>query len=130
MEGGDLPELQTAVGVEDEDLPVGVLQCKHRPAEPLGLLPAGQVLLRRRGRVCQPEVLVGGVGVAAPAAALLQPGVFADAAQPGIQAAAALEAVDVEEGLVEGLLQQLLRLVRIPGQGQEEPVDRLALGFV
>ena len=78
----------------------------------------------------QLQLLVGGVGVAAPAAALAQPGVFADAAQPGVQAAAPLEAVDVEEGLVEGLLEQLLRLSFVAGQRQEEPVDRSAVGVI
>ena len=64
------------------------------------------------------------------AAAFLQPCVFADAAQPGVQTAAALKTVDVQKGLVESLLQQLLRLVGIAGQGQEEPVERFSVGFI
>ena len=116
--------------MEDEDLPLGILQPLHRPPQSLCLLPAEHGVLRRGGGILQRQLLVGRVGVAAPAAALAQPGVFADAAQPGVQAAAPLEAVDVEEGLVEGLLQQLLRLTFIARQRQEEPVDRLALGMI
>ena len=116
--------------MEDEDLPLGIFQLQHGPAKALGLLPAEHGLLRGRGGSLQLQLLVGGVGVAAPAAALAQPGVFADAAQPGVQAAAPLEAVNMEEGLVEGLLEQLLRLSFVAGQRQEEPVDRSALGVI
>ena len=130
MEGGDLPELQTAVGVEDEDLPLGVGQGQQRPAQRPGLLPTDQGCFRICFRGCQRQLLVGGVGIAAPAAALPQPGVFADLAEPGVQTAAALKAVDVEKCLVESLLQQLFGLMGVPGQGQEEPVDRLALGLI
>jgi len=130
VEGGDLLELQTAEAVENENLPLGVLQGRNRPAEPLGVLPADHGLLRRQRRVWQCQLLVGDIGVAAPALAFLEPGVLADLAQPGIQAAAALEAVDVQKGLIKCLLQQLLGLVLVPRQRQEEAVDRLALGFV
>ena len=130
MEGGDLLELQAAVGVEDEDLPLGILQLQHGLSKALGLLPAERGLLRGGSGVGQLQLLVGRVGIAASAAALVQPGVFADAAQPGVQAAAPLEAVDVEEGLVEGLLEQLLRLSFVAGQRQEEPVDRSAVGVI
>ena len=116
--------------MEDEDLPLGILQRLYRPPEALRPLPAEHGVLRGGSGVGQLQLLVGSVGVAAPAAALAQPGVFADAAQPGVQAAAPLEAVDVKEGLIEGLLEQLLRLVRVAGQRQEEPVDRLALGGI
>lgn len=128
--GGDLLELQTAENVEDEHLPLDLLQPQHRPADPAGLLPSEHSLLRRKCGVLQRQLLVGGVGVSAPPAAFLQPGILSDAAQPGVEAAAALEAVDVEERLIKCLLQQLLRLMLVPGQGQEEPVDRLSLGFV
>ena len=130
MEGGDLLELQSAKAVENENLPLGVLQGRNRPAEPLGVLPADHSLLRRQRRVRQRQLLVGDIGVAAPTLAFLEPGVLADLAQPGIQAAAALETVDVQKGLVECLLKQLLGLVLVPRQRQEEAVDRLALGFV
>ena len=116
--------------MEDEDLPLGIFQLQHGPAKALCLLPAEHGLLRCGGGSLQLQLLVGGVGVAAPAAALAQPGVFADAAQPGVQAAAPLEAVDMEEGLVEGLLEQLLRLSFVAGQRQEEPVDRFAMGVI
>lgn len=130
MEGGDLLELQSAEAVENENLPLGVLQGRNRPAEPLGVLPADHGFLRRQHRVWQRQLLVGDIGVAAPAFAFLEPGVLADLAQPGIQAAAALETVDVQKGLVKCFLQQLLGLVLVPRQRQEEAVDRLALGFV
>ena len=116
--------------MEDEDLPLGILQLQHGLTKALGLFPAEGGLLRGGSGVGQLQLLVGGVGVAVPAAALAQPSVFADAAQPGVQAAAPLKAVDVEEGLVEGLLQQLLRLSFVAGQRQEEPVDRLAMGMI
>ena len=130
MEGGDLLELQSAEAVENENLPLGVLQGRNRPAEPLSVFPADHGLLRRQRRVRQCQLLVWDIGVAAPALAFFEPGVLADLAQPGIQAAAALEAVDVQKGLVKCLLQQLLGLVLVPRQRQEEAVDRLALGFV
>lgn len=116
--------------MEDEDLPLGILQLQHGLSQALRLLPAEHGLLRGGGGSLQLQLLVGGVGVAAPAAALVQPGVFSDAAQPGVQAAAPLKAVDVEEGLVEGLLEQLLRLSFVAGQRQEEPVDRLSMGVI
>ena len=130
VQGGDLPELQTAVGVEDEYVPLGLFQCQHRPSQNLRLLCPEHGRFRRGRGVGQCQLFVGGVGVAAPAAALPQPSVFADAAQPGVQAAATFKTVDVEEGLVEGLLQQLLRLLLVAGQGEEEPVNRLALGGI
>ena len=80
MEGGDFPELQAAVEVEDENLPMGVRQPEYRLAEPVGLLTAEHGGLRGGGGVLQIQFLVGDVGVAALAAAFLQPGVFADAA--------------------------------------------------
>ena len=116
--------------MEDEDLPLGILQLQHGLSQALRLLPAEHGLLRGGSGSLQLQLLVGGIGVAAPAAALAQPGVFADAAQPGVQAAAPLKAVDVEECLVEGLLEQLLRLSFVAGQRQEEPVDRPALGVI
>jgi len=130
VERGDLLEGQAAEGVEEEDLPAGVLQRQGRPAEPGGLLPAEHGILRGRRRVREGQILVGSIREPAPAAALLEPGVFADLAEPGVEAAAALEAVDVQKCLVEGLLKQLLCLVGVAGQGQEEPVDRLALGLI
>lgn len=90
--------------MENEYIPLWLLQFPYRPAEPFRLRPAEHGFLRRRGGVREGQVFVGGVGVTLPAAALLQPGVFADAAQPGIQTAASLEAVDVQKGLVKCLL--------------------------
>ena len=130
MQGGDLPELQTAVGVEDEHIPLGLFQCQHRPAQTLRLLCPEHGGLRCGRGIGQCQLLIGSVGVSAPTAALAQPCVFADAAQPGVQAAASLKAVDVKEGLIKGLLQQLLRLMLVAGQCQEEPIDRLAVGFI
>lgn len=128
MEGGDLLQLQAAEIVQYEDLPVGVLQFPDRLAQPPSALPVYKLLLGAGDG--EGQVLVGDVGKPAAAPALPEPGVFPDLAQPGVQAAAALEAVDVEEGLVKCLLQQLLRPVLVAGQGQEEPVDRRSVGFV
>ena len=116
--------------MEDEHIPLGLFQPQHRPAQALRLLCPEHGGLRGGRGVGQCQLLVGRVGVAASTAALAQPCVFADAAQPGVQAAAAFKPVDVEEGLVEGLLEQLLRLLFVAGQGEEEPVDRLALGGI
>ena len=116
--------------MEDEDIPAGILQRQHRLSQAAGLFPAENGGLRSGGGIGQGQLLVGRVGVAAPAAALPEPGVFADAAQPGVETAAAFKTVDVQKGLVKCLLQQLLRLVLVAGQRQKEPVDRLALGFV
>ena len=90
--------------MENEHIPLWLLQFPYRPAEPFRLRPAEHGFLRRRGGVREGQVFVGGVGVTLLAVALLQPGVFANAAQPGIQTAAALEAVDVQKGLVKCLL--------------------------
>ena len=130
MECGDLLELQTAVGMENKDLPVGIRQGSHGLADPAALLRQEHGRFRGGGGIGQGQLLVGGGGIAVLPAALLEPGIFADAAEPGVQAAATLEAVDVQKGLVEGFLQQFLRQVRIAGQREEEPVDRLALGCV
>ena len=118
MKGGDLLEFQTAEGVENENLPVGIPELKHCPAQAVAALPAEHGILGRWCGIRKGQLLVGGVGVAAAALGFLQPGVFADAAQPGVQAAAALEPVDVQKCLVEGLLQQFLRLVGVAGQGE------------
>lgn len=116
--------------MEDEHIPLGLFQPQHRPAQALRLLCPEHGGLRGGRGVGQCQLLVGGVGVAASAAALAQPCVFADAAQPGVQAAAAFKAVDVEKSLVKCLLKQFFGPMSIAGQGQKEEVDRFALGFV
>lgn len=121
---------QATENVEDEHLPAGVLQLLYRLAQPPGLLLAEHDPFRSGGGVGQLQFLVWGVCITAPPAAFLEPSVFADAAQPGVEAAAALEAVDVQKCLIKCLLQELLRPMGIPGQGEEEPVDRFSLGFV
>ena len=118
MKGGDLLEFQTAEGVENENLPVGIPELKHCPAQAVAALPAEHGILGRWCGIRKGQLLVGGIGVAAAALGFFQPGVFADAAQPGVQAAAALEPVDVQKCLVEGLLQQLFCLVGVTGQGE------------
>ena len=130
MQCGDLLQLQAAVGPQDEDLPVGIGQIEDGLTQSAALLPLQEIRFRGGGWVGQVQILVGRVGVTAAALTFAEPGVFSDAAQPGVQAAAAFKPVDVEEGLVEGLLEQLLRLLFVAGQGEEEPVDRLALGMI
>ncbi len=128
MKGGDLLQLQAAEIVQNKDLPIGVLQFPDRLAQPPSPLPVQQLLLRPRGG--EGQLLEGGIGKPAAPPAFLQPGILADLTQPGVQAAAALEAVDVEERLIKCFLEQLLRPVLVSGQGEEEPVDRLSVGFV
>ena len=118
MKCGDLLVLESAKGMEDEDIPEGFFQRHQCLAEPVAFLSAQDGIFRGGRWGFQLQLLVGGVGVAAAALGFLQPGVFADAAQPGVQTAAALKAVDMQKSLVKGLLQQLLRLVGVAGQGE------------
>ena len=58
---------------------------------------------------------------------MLIPQVLCDLAQPDGELAAAVKPVDGADGLIEGLLCQLLGQITVPAQGQEEFLDRLGV---
>ena len=58
---------------------------------------------------------------------MLIPQVLCDLAQPDGELAGAVKAVDGADGLVKGLLGQLLGKVFVVGLGEEEVIDRLGI---
>ena len=56
--------------------------------------------------------------------------IFRDGAQPGGDLTAAVKAADAFDGLIKGLLRQLLRDVRIMGERKKVAINGLGMGAV
>ena len=119
-----LPEGQLPQHPQGKDLPIGLGQAVEYLVDFHGSLLLRQPLLRPllpELRLRLPPSLPAAVG---------QPGVLGDLAQPDPQGALPPELADMLQRPEKGLLGQLLRQYRVPAQGQRKSVDVLQIVLV
>ena len=122
----DLPEAEAPEGPEVHHLPGAGGQGMDLPQQVQMALPGEHVLLRGGAR--QAVLRQGLLRFSFPQ--VLVPQVLGDLAQPDGHLAGAVEPVDGPDGLVEGLLGQLLRQVGVMALGEEKFIDGPGMGLV
>jgi len=126
----NLLQFKASVGMQYEHVPVRFVLRKYRPTHPAEILSPDHMRLRFRIAVLKLYAFNGPVCVQFPTLTFPVPCIFADLAQPCIQAAPAFKPVDVQKCLIKGLLQKFLRHTLIPCKGQKKAMNRLRVLFV